>query len=257
MSQPVDEPTPAEGGRMSIIDHLGELRRRLISSLVAVGVCTLVTVAAAPYLFEFLRLPLARLSGGVKIQLQVLTPIELFLTYLKLSILAGLFLAAPWVLLQIWFFVSPGLYRREKKWIVPFVVLGTLFFVGGGAFAFFVVLPIGFKYLITFTPQDIANAWTVEGYFGIVIRLLLAFGVIFEVPLLMWILGATGAVAPKTFSRFRKYWIVLAWIIAAILTPPDPVTQTIMAIPLMLFFEIGLIGARILYRRNQAPPKPT
>lgn len=240
---------------MSLIEHLGELRRRLISSLVAVGICTLVTVATAPYLFEFLRRPLERLGAESKITLQVLTPIELFLTYLKLSVLAGLFLAAPWVLLQIWFFVSPGLYRREKKWIIPFVVLGTLFFVGGGAFGFFVVLPIGFKYLVAFTPQDIANAWTVEGYFGIVIRLLLAFGVIFEVPLLMWILGATGVVAPATFSRFRKYWIVLAWVIAAILTPPDPVTQTIMAIPLMLFFEVGLIGARILYRRREQAGK--
>jgi sec-independent protein translocase protein TatC len=145
-------------------------------------------------------------------------------------------------------FVSPGLYKHEKRWIIPFVVLGTLFFAGGAAFAFFVVMPMGFGYLVELTPEAVTNAWSVERYFSIVLRLLLAFAVVFEVPLLMWILGAAGIVRPKTFSRFRKYSVVIAVVVGAFLTPPDPFTQLMMAVPLVLFFEIGLIGARLLYR---------
>ncbi len=237
---------------MTILEHLTELRRRLISSLIAIGACTLAMLALAPQLFNLLREPLTRLADRESVQLQVLSPVEMFLTYLKLSILAGLFLALPWVMLQIWMFVSPGLYRQEKRWIVPFVTLGSLFFAGGAAFAYFVVLPLGFDYLVTFTPAEVQNAWSVEKYFGIVIRLILAFGVVFEVPLLMWVLAAAGIVAPATFSRMRRYWIVAAWILAAVLTPPDPITQAIMAVPLMIFFELGLLGARIFHRRRQA-----
>jgi sec-independent protein translocase protein TatC len=131
------------------------------------------------------------------------------------------------------------------------VVLGSLFFGGGAAFAFFVVLPMGFGYLVELTPEVVTNAWSVERYFSIVLRMLLAFAVVFEVPLLMWILGAARIVSPKTFARFRKYAIVLAAVIGAFLTPPDPFTQLAMAIPLVLFFEIGLIGARLLYREPE------
>jgi sec-independent protein translocase protein TatC len=236
---------------MTLFEHLDELRRRLIASIVMIALCTVVLFSLAPTLFDYLRLPLDKMAADRLIELQVLSPLEMFITYLKLAVLAALFVAAPWVLLQVWMFISPGLYKQEKRWIVPFVLFGTVFFVGGAAFAYFVVLPMGFEYLIKFTPETVTNAWSVEKYFSIIIRLLLAFGVVFEVPLLMWILAAAGIVSPRTFSRFRKYWIILAWVLGAFLTPADPFTQAMMAVPLMLFFEIGLLGARLLYQRHQ------
>ncbi|OGQ90251.1 MAG: twin arginine-targeting protein translocase TatC [Deltaproteobacteria bacterium RIFOXYA12_FULL_58_15] len=245
-----DAQTP-EPGRMSLFEHLDELRRRLIACVVVMGVCTIVLFSLAPNLFKYLRRPLDAIAANGLMQLQVLSPLEMFLTYLKLAVLGALFVSAPWILLQVWMFVSPGLYKNEKRWILPFVFLGTAFFIGGAAFGYFLVLPLGFDYLVSFTPAEVTNAWSVEKYFSIVTRLLLGFGVVFEVPLLMWILSAAGIVQPKSFSKFRKYWIVLAWIIGAILTPPDPFTQAMMAVPLMIFFEVGLLGGRLLYRRRQ------
>jgi sec-independent protein translocase protein TatC len=156
--------------------------------------------------------------------------------------------------LQLWLFVSPGLYGHEKRWVIPFVVLGTLFFGGGGAFAFYVVLPIGFSYLAGSIPASIEAQYSVEVYFSLITNLILAFGVVFELPLVMWILSAAGLVDPKVYKKLRRYWIVVAFVIAAILTPPDPFTQILMAVPLLFFFEIGVLGSRFLYRRRTRPP---
>jgi sec-independent protein translocase protein TatC len=240
-----------EAGRMTLFEHLDELRRRLIATVIVVLLCTVVLFSLAPALFDHLRRPLDDISADMLIQLQVLSPLEMFITYLKLAVLAAVFVASPWVLLQVWLFISPGLYKHEKRWVVPFVLLGSMFFVGGAAFAYFLVLPQGFEFLVSYTHDSVANAWSVERYFTIVIRLLLAFGIVFEVPLLMWILAAAGIVSPKTFSRFRKWWIVVAWVLGAFLTPADPFTQSMMAVPLMVFFEIGQLGARFLYRRRE------
>ncbi len=246
-----DEEVGDSAGRMTLFEHLDELRKRLISTVIVVAVCAVVLFSLAPNLFDFLRVPLDEIASDRLIRLQVLSPLEMFITYLKLAVLAAVFVASPWVLLQVWLFISPGLYKHEKRWIVPFVLLGSIFFVGGAAFAYFLVLPQGFDFLVQYTHTAVENAWSVERYFTIVIRLLLAFGIVFEVPLLMWILAAAGIVAPATFSRFRKWWIVLAWVMGAFLTPADPFTQMMMAVPLMVFFEIGLLGARLLHRRHR------
>lgn len=248
MSEAAKTTANLEGSRMSIMSHLEELRRRLIYVVVMLLLATLACFSLAPQLFELLRQPLATLGEG---QLQVLGPLELFITYLKLAVLAGLFVSAPWVLVQLWLFISPGLYRHEKRWIVPFVLLGTGFFFLGGFFAYRIVLPMGFKYLTEMVPESIETTYSVAIYFSLVIRLILAFGVVFQLPLLMWILAAAGVVAPKTFSRFRKFWLVAAVVVAAMLTPPDPFTQMLMAIPLVLFFELGILGAKLLYRRRR------
>jgi len=236
-------------GRMTLMEHLEELRRRLISSIVALGITTMACFAAAPTLFNFLRLPLEKVTGQ---KLVVLGPMEMFMTYLKLSILAGVFAAAPWILYQVWLFVSPGLYRQEKRWILPFVFFGTAFFVAGGAFNFFLVLPQGFQYLVALAPETVETQYSVGNYFNFVVQLTLAFGLIFELPLIMWVLSAAGVVAPASFAKFRKYWIVLAFVIGGILTPPDPFSQFLMAIPLLLFFELGILGGRLLHRRRPA-----
>ncbi|MEE8410302.1 MAG: twin-arginine translocase subunit TatC [Myxococcota bacterium] len=236
-------------GRMSLIEHLEELRRRLFYTVGLLLVCTVCLFSLAPQLFDYLRLPLQDIADQELIELQLLSPLEMFVTYLKLAVFSALFISAPWILAQIWLFVSPGLYKHEKRWIIPFVVLGSIFFVSGGAFAYFVVMPMGFEYLVKLTPDVVTNAWSVEKYFSIVLRLILAFAVVFEVPLLMWILSAAGIVAPSTYSRYRKYSIVVAVIVGAFLTPPDPFTQLMMAVPLVVFYELGIIGAKMLYRK--------
>ncbi len=238
--------------KMTLLQHLEELRRRLIKVTVVIVLALIACFSLAPALFDFLRAPLDHVAERDAIVLQVLGPLEMFVTYLKLSLLAALFVTAPWVLLQMWMFVAPGLYKHEKRWILPFVILGSLFFVGGAAFAFEIVLPMGFDYLVQMTPDIVKNEWSVEKYYSVVVQLLIAFGVVFELPLIMWILAAAGVVEPKTFSRLRKYWIVTAFVVGGILTPPDPFTQILMAVPLLVFFELGVLGARLLNRRRQA-----
>ncbi|HET6345422.1 MAG TPA: twin-arginine translocase subunit TatC, partial [Myxococcota bacterium] len=181
----------------------------------------------------------------------VLGPLEMFITYIKLSILAAVLVSSPFILLQLWLFVSPGLYAHEKRWVVPFVVLGTLFFVGGAAFCFYLVLPASFKYLIDMVPMSVEAHYSVSLYFSLVIQLMLAFGVVFELPLVMTLLGAAGVVSAEGFAGFRKYWVVIAAIIGGVLTPtPDPMTQMMMAVPLIVFFELGIIGARLTRRKR-------
>ena len=239
------------GPRMGFFDHLHELRRRILYCLAVLFVVTLITMNFAPQIFEWLRQPLEHLPHQ---KLIVLSPLELYIVYLKLAVLAATFVSAPFILWQVWAFISPGLYAHEKRWISPFVALGSLFFVGGGAFAFFVVLPVGFKYVVAMMPETIESQYSVAIYFSLVISLMLAFGLVFELPLVMWILSAAGIVEPKTYSRLRRYWIVVAFIVAAVLTPPDPFTQVLMTIPLLIFFEAGIIGARIMYNRRRARP---
>lgn len=251
--EPNDTHNPPASGGMNLFDHLAELRKRLIAALVVLVLVTIVCWSFAPTLFDWICRPLNALSDKWMVQLQVLGPMEMFLTYLKLGLLCAVFVSAPWILLQIWLFVSPGLYTHEKRWTALFVVFGSVFFVGGGAFAYLAVIPLGFDYLAYLTPENINNAWSVQVYVSVVTRLLLAFGIVFEVPLAMWVLSAAGIATPKSMARFRKIWIVLSWVMAAILTPPDPISQVMMAFPLIAFFELGLVGARILHRKKAQP----
>jgi len=236
----------SKDGSMSFIEHLEEFRRRLIICVIALFVSMFGCLALAPRLFDILQMPLAKVPDH---QLIVLSPLEFYITCIKLALVAGLFVVSPVVLFQIWRFVSPGLKSNEKHFMLPFVILGTLFFIGGGVFAFLVVLPMCFDFLVSAMPKTISAQYSVAIYFSLVIRMVLAFGCVFELPIFMWILSAAGIVNPKTYSKLRRYWIVLAFIIGAILTPPDALTQIMMTVPLLVFFEVGALGARILYKR--------
>ncbi|MEK7703382.1 MAG: twin-arginine translocase subunit TatC [Myxococcota bacterium] len=252
MSDEAPKPAEIESSRMSLMDHLEELRRRLLYIVVVLVVATFASFSFAPQLFDLLREPLEAVT---RTRLQVLSPLELFVTYLKLAMLAGIFVTAPWSLFQLWLFVSPGLYRREKRWITPFIVLGTLFFFAGGLFAFELVLPMGFRYLAEMVPETIETNYSVSLYYSLVVRMILAFGVVFQLPLIMWVLSAAGIASPAAYSRFRKYWLIAAFVIGGILTPPDPFTQIMMAVPLLLFYELGVWGARIMYRQRTSTSK--
>jgi len=248
-----DEPNKElDGSKMSFLSHLKELRQRIFYTLAGMLIGTLICFSWAPEMFELLRHPLAGIQDQ---QMIVIGPLEMFITYLKLSVLAGVFLTSPWILAQIWFFISPGLYSNEKKWLAPFVGLGSLFFIAGGYFAYAVVLPMGFEYLVEMVPESVAAQFSVGLYFSLVVRLILAFGIVFELPLAMWILSAAGIIHPDTYVGIRKYWLIISVALAAFLTPPDPFTQMMMAIPLVLFFEAGIIGSRLLYKNSDRTKK--
>jgi sec-independent protein translocase protein TatC len=249
VSTTVDPNDPFAASRMSLVEHLTELRRRLIYVVIALLVATVVSFTFAPELFHFLRHPLDVATSGQK--LIVLSPLEMVFTYMKLALLAAFFVTAPWILAQLWLFVAPGLYAHEKKWIAPFIIMGTLSFVGGGAFGFYVVIPNMFKYLTAMVPVGVENQYSVEVYFTIVFHLLLAFGFVFELPLVMWILAAAGLVKAQLFAKWRKYWLIAAFIIGGVITQdPSPVSQLLMAVPLILFWELGILGARIVQRKR-------
>ena len=200
------KPVDNEGlATMGFVSHLAELRRRLAYIVATVLAAMLVAFGYAELLFEILKAPLDSIPDQKMI---ALGPLEVFITYLKLSLVAGIFLSAPMLLYQFWAFLSPGLYDHEKKWVLPFVVLGTAFFVSGGLFAFYIVMPLGFEYLTAMVPEAVVPQYSVEIYFNLVIRLLLAFGIVFETPLVMWVLAAVGLVSPERFASFRKIWIV-------------------------------------------------
>ena len=239
--------TDTRTSQMSFIEHLGELRVRILYIIIALLITSGIAFIFRIELFEFIHYPIKNIPEQ---KLQVLTLTEMFITYLKLSVITGVFISSPWILLQSWLFISPGLHTNEKQWLVPFVVLGSIFFIFGGVFSFYVVMPLGFDYLVQTVPEAILANFRVADYVSLVIRMLLAFGIVFELPLAMWVLSASGIFSPKTFSQFRKYWIIISVILAAFLTPPDPLTQIMMAIPLIVFFEVGLIGAKILYPKN-------
>lgn len=239
--------TPAPG-TMPFLAHLGELRRRLIYVIIALTVTGLVCFSFAPTLFDWLRQPLASIPNNKMI---VLGPLEMFMTHIKIALLGALFTTSPFLLLQLWLFVAPGLYPQERRWVVPFVVAGSVSFVGGAAFCFYVVLPASFAYLVGMVPTGVEAHYSVALYFSLVIHLMLAFGVVFELPLILTLLGAANVTSAAALGRFRKAWIVISVVIGGILTPtPDPMTQMMMAVPLMLFFELGILGVRLVDRRR-------
>ena len=248
----VDAPTQdaaASSQPMPFLAHLGELRRRIIICVVTLAVSWIVAFTFAEHLFAFARLPLAAIPNSKMI---VLDPLEMFTTYMKLAMAAALMVSSPVILLQLWLFVAPGLYPSERKYVVPFVVSGSGFFVGGAAFCFYLVLPASFAYLVDMVPKEVEAQYSVALYFSLIVQLMLAFGLVFELPLIMTLLGASGLIPAEAFARFRRYWIVLATFLAGLLTPTgDLLTQAMMAAPLMIFFELGIVGARLVGRREK------
>lgn len=184
-------------------------------------------------------------------KLVVLSPLEPFFAYLKIALVCGLFLACPIWIYQAWAFVAPGLYAHEKRLVVPVVVSGSALFVGGGLFAYYVMFPLMFDVLVNqMMPDSLVGSFTVDKYLGLLLRVTVAFGVVFELPLAIAILAALGVVDANRLRRLRKYAFVAAFIIGAILTPADPLSQMMMALPLIVFYEIGILLAGMFARRR-------
>jgi sec-independent protein translocase protein TatC len=229
--------------------HLEELRSRLIKSFIAVGVGFAASYGFKERLFQVLVRPLRQVMEEGDPLIFTGLP-EAFFTYLKVSFLSGLLVASPIIIYQFWMFVAPGLYRREKKLLVPIVILSSFFFMAGSLFGYFIVFPWGFKFFLGFATETIRPLPSMKEYLGFSAKLLLAFGLVFELPLVLTFLARLGVVSVEFLKRNRKYALLLFFAGAAILTPPDVVTQVMMALPLMLLYEISIIGARIFGRKK-------
>jgi sec-independent protein translocase protein TatC len=181
---------------------------------------------------------------------------EAFFTYMKVAFIAGLILASPFVLYQIWAFVAPGLYQKEKRYVVPFVLGGSLFFAMGVLFGYFVAIPIGFRFLLGYATDFIKPMPSMKEYLSFSIKFLLAFGLVFEFPVVLVLLSRIGVIDAKMLARQRKYAILLIFVFAAVMTPPDIVSQVLMALPLMGLYELSILLSKIFGKRS-APVQST
>ena len=237
-----------EDDKIPFTSHLEELRRRLIIAFIAVAVGFVAAYGFKEQLFEVLVRPLKLVMAEGDTLIFTNLP-EAFFTYLKVAFLTGIGLASPVIIYQFWMFVAPGLYEKEKRLLLPIVFLSTLFFVGGALFGYFIVFPLGFEFFLGFATETIRPMPSMKEYLGFAAKLLLAFGIVFELPLVITFMAKLGLVTVPFLKRNRKYAILIFFAGAAILTPPDVVTQIMMALPLMLLYEISIIGARIFGRK--------
>ncbi len=233
-------------------EHLSELRSRLIHSFIAVGIGFAVAYAFKERLFEVLTAPLMVAMEGNENARMIFTGLpEAFFTYLKVSLLAGIVVATPALFYQFWMFVSPGLYRNEKKYLIPIVILSVIFFAMGTAFGYFIVFPYGFKFFLGFSNETIHALPSMKEYLSFAAKMLLAFGFVFELPLVLTFMARMGIVTVPFLKKNRKYALLVFFVGAAIITPPDVVTQVMMAFPLMVLYEISIIGAMIFGKKKQ------
>ncbi|MFM7706160.1 MAG: twin-arginine translocase subunit TatC [Rubrivivax sp.] len=242
------------GTEAPFVSHLIELRDRLIRALIAVVAgCIALAIWPGPAgLYDVLAQPLvAHLPQGTKlIATNVISPT---LVPLKILLMGGFLLALPVVLYQVWAFVAPGLYSHEKRLVLPLVITSTALFVIGVAFCYFIVIPAMSQFIQAFAPTAIAAAPDIEQYFGFVLTLFLVFGIAFEVPVAVIVLARIGVVTIEQLRKFRGYFIVAAFVVAAVVTPPDVISQLSLAIPMCILYEIGIVAARFFIRSTRPP----
>jgi sec-independent protein translocase protein TatC len=252
----------AETKMMGFLEHLGELRKKISISLAALVIAFFITFNYSEIFLNFLMFPLRyNLEFSVKqmylyfsqqdklqnMKLVFLSPVEGFWMNMKIALVAAFLFALPIIFQQLWSFVSPGLHMKEKKYVLPFVITATILFLIGAAFCFFVVLPFAMGFLLTYKIGDyMVPMLSVGMYVDFCLKFVLAFGTVFELPIIILFFTRMGFVTPKTLAKHRKYAILMAFIVAAILTPtPDVFNQTLMAIPMIVLYEVGILVSRI------------
>lgn len=235
--------------------HLEELRTRLIRCFAAVGIGFLISYGFKERLFAILSRPLIQVMNEGDTLIFTGIP-EAFFTFLKVSFLSGILLAVPVIMFEFWMFVAPGLYKNERKIMMPIILISSFFFIGGALFGYFIVFPFGFKFLLGFAAETLRPMPAMKEYLSFSAKLLLAFGFVFELPIIITFLARIGLVSVDYLKKNRKYALLIFFIVAAILTPPDVVTQIMMAVPLMVLYEISIIGAKLFGKNKPAETHP-
>jgi len=235
---------------MTFLEHLEDLRKRLFYSFAALFVGFVPGWIFAKDLYEILARPVTRyLPGGTKLAFTTLT--APFMLYMKVAFLASLFFMSPFVFLQLWYFVAPGLYQKEKKYVVPFVIMTTFFFSLGALFGYFIVFPWACRFFLTL-GRDFQPVITVDQYFGFALKILLGIALVFELPTLVFFLAKMGLVTARWMIRNFKYAVLLVFVIAAVITPtPDVVTQSIVAIPMLALYGLSILIALAVGRGKE------
>ncbi|SDM64127.1 Sec-independent protein translocase TatC [Oryzisolibacter propanilivorax] len=254
MSQPSKPEDELAGTEQPFVEHLMELRDRLVRAFIAVGVVAAILFfwPGPGQLYDLLAAPLVSHlpQGATMIATSVISP---FMVPLKILLLSAFLVALPFVLYQVWAFVAPGLYAHEKRLVLPLVVSSTLLFFMGVAFCYFFVFGQVFSFIQSFAPKSITAAPDIEAYLGFVMTMFLAFGLAFEVPIAVVVLARLEVVSVDKLKSFRGYFVVGAFIVAAIVTPPDVVSQLALAIPMCLLYELGIWAAQLFIRHTKAP----
>lgn len=247
----LDEEEPSDGARMSFLEHLDELRRRLLIAVAAIGVGMAISFFFINEIYGFIMQPLTALlpPGGHFITTELT---EKFMLYMKIAALCGLLIASPVVMMQLWLFVAPGLYSHEKRFAIPFVVLASGFFIAGAAFSHYFVFPIAFKFFADFGPSELVQFTpTIGPLFGTYVKMLLALGLVFQMPTIVFFLARMGMITAKWLIRKTKYAILVIFIVAAIITPgPDVISQTLVAGPMILLYGVS-IGIAWLFAKKK------
>ncbi len=251
---------PEDDTAMSVFEHLAELRTRLIRAIAGIAACAIVAGFFHKHLLEFLTAPLTQAwlaLGMEEPKLHFANPIAPFVAAVKIAVVTGFMAASPWVFWQTWKFVAPGLYDREKRLTIPFVLASTVCFLGGSLFGYMVVFPLGFETLLGMSGMlpnqsiDLHPTIMINEYLTFVTRMLLAFGVVFEIPVVVSFLAMAGIVNWRQLLRFGRWWVLLAAVLSALLTPPDVVSQVLMIGPLVLLYFVSVGVAFFLGPRPQ------
>ena len=239
---------------MPLLDHLIELRSRLMWSLASIIVLFVAIFPFAEYVYQFLVHPLAEIFEGMGGQRRLIfTALHgAFFTYIKLSLITALFIAFPFISIQFWMFVAPGLYKHEKKALAPFLVATPILFFMGGAMVYFIVMPWAYEFLLAFELEGgpdtlpIVSEPKVDEYLSLSINLIFAFGICFELPVVLTLLGRIGVISSKGMKEKRKYAILISFVVAAVITPPDVISQVMLAMVLIFLYEISIFSVRLI-----------
>ena len=254
MTDPVNKEDELAGSEQPFVQHLFELRDRLLKAMYGVVVILVVLLLypGPSALYDLLAMPLVKAlpEGSKMIAVGVVSP---FLVPIKVTVLAAIGLSLPWILYQIWAFVAPGLYKHEKKLVLPLVAASTILFYTGAAFCYFFVFGQAFPAITRMAPISVTVSPDIEAYLDFVITMFIAFGVAFEVPIVVVILARMGIVTVAQLKSFRTYFVVGAAAVAGLVTPPDPVSMIALLVPMYLLYEIGILAAQIFIKHTQAP----
>ena len=251
-------PEAVEGSKMPLLDHLIELRQRMLKSVVALFVAFIVCFFFAEYLYAYLTQPLADILASRRDDPRMIFTAltEVFFTYVKVAFFAGAFISCPIFLTQLWLFVAPGLYKKERHALLPFLAATPILFFVGGALVYYVIFPLAATFLIGFEVPRGEGVLAIEleakvgEYLSLIMKLIFAFGLCFQLPVLMTLLARVGLATSAGMAAKRKYAIVAVFVVAAVLTPPDPISQISLAVPIILLYEISIYMAKMVERKK-------